>query len=778
METPGAQLLPSPDGGYELEFPGESQADDDVNIEFDENLAFHCTDEELTTLGQRVYEDYQADLQSRADWENTIKTGIDLLGIDFRKGAVPFEGACSAVHPLVIENSVKFQSKAIAELIPSSGPVRTQIVGVSDERTERQAQRVKNFMNYQIMEQMTEYYDDTERMLFSLSLMGSAFKKVWYDVTRERPVIEYIPLDRFVVNYYAQDLDRAERYTHLLTKSERELRDDFDSGRYKEIDLTPGNMTELSDLNRKVDQVQGLNQQQASGDSMYDLLEQHCYWKLKCDDEESLPYIITIDRKSNKVLGIYRNWEPNDPKRQKLNYFVHYKFVPGLGFYGLGYIHLIGNLTDSATAAMRSLIDAGQFATLPGGFKAKGLKITGGNDPISPGEFREVESSGTSLKDNIIPLPFKEPSNTLMAMLQFVTESGQKFADATEQVVADSSNYGPVATTMALLEQSTKFFSAIHKRLHKSQRDEFRILARINFWALPGIYPYPVEGAPQSIQKADFDGRIDVLPVSDPNVATQSHRLAMAQLQFQIASQSPQFHDMREVLRRVYIASGISDVDKILPPPQQARPMDPVSDIGAAVRGMPIAAFPGQDHQAHIAVKQSWLQDPMNGGSPAMQQIVPKIMANVQEHMMAKYAEEIQGLTRMLGPQAQMPGMAEKAQADAAQKVLVANQQAAQSATPADIEKYLAWVEGEKVKVDGKQLELQEKRDAIQAYLRSEELHIRRQDQEVKAVQIGADRITKANEQQLDRDAKLTSDVLNATVKLKTAKQKSVQKPK
>lgn len=742
---------------------------------FDANLAGLLDDSELGEISTRVIAGYDADKQSRADWEDTITKGIELLGIDFRKGDTPFDGACTATHPLVVENVVKFQSKAIAEMIPASGPVRTQIIGLADEAIEKQASRIKDFMNYQVMEQMTEYYDDTERMLFSLGLCGSAFKKCWYDATRERPVIEFVQLSDFVCSYWAQDLDRAIRYTHVLHKTDIEFNADVISGRYESLDLPTGNQSQPDALQAKQDETMGVTPIPSRDDSVYDFYEQHCYLSLDVDGGMELPYIVTVERTTQKVVGLYRNWDPTDALKRKLNYFVHYKFVPGFGFYGLGYIHLLGNLNDSATAALRSLVDAGQFANLPGGFKAKGIKVVGGNDPIAPGEWKEIEGSNMDISKSLIPLPYKEPSQTLFALLQFMGEAGQKFADAAETVVADSTNGGPVGTTMALLEQSTKFFSAIHKRLHKSQRDEFRILARIDQWALPAEYPYAVDGADRKIKQADFDGRVDVLPVSDPNITSQAHRLALAQFQFQIAAQAPSLHNMREVLLRVYRAANVQEVDKLVPPPAQAEQADPLTDLLRVTKGMPIAAFPGQDHDAHIAVKSAWLQDPANGQSPFMQQMAPLVAANVREHMIMKYQEQLGGLAQQAAQGQPLPPEVQgQVMAQAAQQVLKANQAAAEAGNVNDLERFLAQVEKMKAENSRMDLALTQERDENTAVLRNRELDIRETDLMLKAVEGGSEHIIAAQQKELDRDANLAAEIIRGNVQL----QKERMKPK
>ena len=481
------------DGGVIVEFknPTEELLSDEqieeTDDEFYRNLADEIDDDILQDISQEVYDNFVADKDSRGEWESMFERGFDLLGLKLEEASEPFEGACTAVHPVLIESAVKFQSKATQELFPASGPVKSQIIGNVSEEKEDQAQRVEEFMNYQVTDQMSEYFDEFERMLFHLPLIGSAFKKIYFDSGLNRPVSEFVPIDQFYVSYYATDLRRADRYTHVIYRSPVEMRRDIAAGMYEDVELPEASIPQSTPMSQKMDNIMGLSPS-GDNDPQYVLLEQHCYLDLEgFEDEEdiALPYIVTIEEKSRKILSIRRNYDKDDPRKEKKIFFTHYRFVPGFGFYGLGLIHFLGNLTMTATAAMRSLVDAGQFANLPGGFKAKGMRIVGDNDPISPGEFKEVEATGNDISKMIINLPYKEPSQTLLQMLNFVTSTAQKFADSTEQVIADGVNYGPVGTTMALLEASSKFFSAIHKRLHKSQKEEFKLLGRINYEYLP-----------------------------------------------------------------------------------------------------------------------------------------------------------------------------------------------------------------------------------------------------------------------------------------------------
>ena len=695
-----------------------------ISEDFYTNIADLMEEDELAEISQTVLENYQTDKDSREEWEQTFERGFDLLGLKLEETTEPFDGACTATHPLIIENAVKFQSKASQELFPSKGPVKTQIVGTQTPDKEKQAQRVKDFMNYQLTEEMPEYFDEFEKMLFHLPLIGTAVKKVYYDETLGRPISEFIPIDQFHVSNLVSDLRRADRCTHVIYRNENDLRKDMDAGMYRECELGEPDQTDRGSITSKAEQIMGLS---AFDDNPFDpsyvLLEQHLYLDLpepfNSPTGVAYPYIVTVDKNSKKVLSIRRNWNDGDSRFVKREHFVSYKFVPGFGFYGLGLIHFLGNLTMSATAAMRALIDAGQFSNLPGGFKARGVRVVGDNTPIMPGEFRDVESTGLDLGKSIVPLPYKEPSQTLYQMLGFVATAGQKFADTTDQVVSDATNYGPVGTTLALLEASGKFFSAIHKRLHKSQKDEFKILSRINHEFLPTNYPYDIIGQSAEVFKQDFDGRIDVIPVSDPNIPSNSHRLAQAQLMLQLASQSPPgTFNMPEVNKAVLAAANVDAPERFLNAPQQAQPQDPLADIMSATNGMPIKAFPGQDHDAHIAVKTAYLQDPLNGANPIMKMVEPILMANVREHMVLRFQEQMGGLMKTQEGQVDQGASLTMIMAESAQQILKANQMAAQGGVDSieqqnlDIQKQAVV---NKKEIDTREIELKEKEMKIDA---------------------------------------------------------------
>ncbi len=613
------------------------------------NLVGDIDEEILDDLAEKVYKSVEQDEQDRSEWMKTIEFGLDLLGMKVEEKQVPFQGACSAQHPLLMESAVKFQSKASNELLPADGPVQCKVMGEITVEREDQANRVAKHMNYQLTEEMSEFYVDTERLLLYVPLVGSGFKKTYYDAHLERPVSEFVSADMFLVPNHASDLFRAPRYTHILFKSSYELDADFAADLYtKPEELGQPQEPKLTDVARKTNSLMGIEISLGDNSNVYTLYEQHveCYIEgldeLNEDYELASPYIITIDSASRKVLGVRRNWKKGDEKRVKKVQFTHYEFVPGFGFYGIGYIHLLGNLQLSLTSSLRSLVDAGQFANLQGGFKLKGVRIIDDGSPIMPGQFKDLEAMTQDIHKAIMPLPFKGADQTLYQMLEFLDAKGQKFADSSEQVIADSTNYGPVGTTMALLDASTKFFSAVHKRLHNSLKQELRVLASINAETLPDDSIYNLENETISVSRADYDRRVDVVPVSDPNISSNSHRMAKAQTLLQVAQTNPEEHDMREVLKHFYINMDFADIDKILPPKEEAQENDPMSDINFAQQGKPIKAFAGQDHKAHIALKQAFMQDPLSGGNPQMQKTAIALQANIQEHMVMNFQEQLQ----------------------------------------------------------------------------------------------------------------------------------------
>ena len=775
VEDTDATFEVEPDGGVVVDFTQttvEMEAEEPVK-EWYGNLADNMDEEELQEISSNVIDNYSADKDSRAEWESMFERGFDLLGLKIEDASEPFEGACTAVHPMLIESAVKFQSKAIQELFPPNGPVKTKIIGKSTAERELQSNRVKDFMNYQVTEQMPEYFDEFERMLFHLPLIGSAFKKVYYDASLKRPVSEFVPIDQFYVSYYASNLRKADRYTHVIYRNPVDLARDMRTGVYRDIELPEATNPNPTSLSSKMDTILGLSPTENS-DPQYTLLEQHCY--LEIEEDYALPYIVTVEEQSREILSIRRNYQKEDKNQKKISHFVHYRFVPGFGFYGFGLMHFLGNLTMTATAAMRSLVDAGQFANLPGGFKAKGVRLVGDNEPISPGEFKEIEATGVDLSKAIIPLPYKEPSSTLFQMLGFVTAAGQKFADSTEQIVSDAASYGPVGTTMALLEASSKFFSAIHKRLHKSQKEEFNILARIDYDYLPMEYPYEVPYAEKSVFKKDFDGRVDVIPVSDPNIPSNAHRMMIAQMALQMAQQSPPGMFNIEALNRTILnAANMPNIDEILPPKKEPKPLDPISDIMAATKGIPIAAFSGQNHDAHIQTKMSYLQDPQNGANPIMARVRPILEANIQEHSVMKYQEQVNGMTRialeqMPPEQGQQPTMAELAMAQAAQQVLNANQAMGQAQSP---EQQLVSLKQAEVELEKEKLKMEAAKNSVQSSLDAQKLELEEAKLMKDAGVAGQSAVLRKEKADLDRASKETMKALDIMTKASIADTKA-----
>tara|TARA_R110000744_G_scaffold724_2_gene2760 strand:+ start:1720 stop:4344 length:2625 start_codon:yes stop_codon:yes gene_type:complete len=805
LEEQEVEFMPEDDGSVVVQFgPYEDDDDDDTSevdaeeLEFYRNLVDDLDEEQLTEISAEVYDNFIADKDSREEWESMFERGFDLLGLKLEETSEPFEGACTAVHPVLIESAVKFQSKATQELFPPSGPVKTQIMGEVSEEKEAQGTRVKDFMNYQTTEQMPEYFDEFERMLFQLPIIGSAFKKIYFDSNINRPVSEFVPIDQFYVSYYATDLRRADRYTHVLYKSPYEMAGCISSGMYSDdVDLpkattnpTPGTLRE------KMDNITGLTPS-SQNDPQYTLLEQHVNLSINLDgpsknkkksdsddedepvlDMDMCPYIVTIEEVSRKILSIRRNWNEDDKRKEKKLFFTHYRYVPGFGFYGLGLIHLLGNLTMTATAAMRGLVDAGQFANLPGGFKAKGLRIVGDNDPIAPGEFKEVESVGNDLSKMIIPLPYKEPSQTLFQMLGFVAGAAQKFADTTEQVISEGANYGPVGTTMALLEASSKFFTAVHKRIHKAQRDEFKILGRINNEYLPDSSSIDVANGTLIISKADFDGRIDIIPVSDPNIPSSAHRMMMAQMALQLSQSAPPgMFNVEELNRTILSAANIPNLDKIMPRKPQPIPLDPISDVAAAVKGLAIKAFVGQNHDAHLQAKTAFLQDPMNGGNPAMQRIVPILQANMQEHVLLKYQEQVNGVAKDIiskygqeasnaGVDPNDPKVMEMVLAQAAVEVQQANAVQAQQQNALTPEAQMVKLEEQRVQLEAAKLQADTASESAKAELKNRELDLEELQIKMDMFKSGAELTSTKEEKEMDRHNKTVNTALKALADL------------
>ena len=582
VEKGPVEVIPEEDGGVTLDFEPGAINVPGTEDHFD-NLADILPEDNLEPIGNEMVQNFMDYKSSRKDWERSYTQGLDLLGFKYENRTEPFQGASGATHPVLAEAVTQFQAQAYKELLPSDGPVRTQIVGAKNPQTELQAQRVKDYMNYLIMDEMKEYEAEFDSMLFHLPLAGSTFKKVYYDVPMGRVVSKFVPADELVVPYTATSLDDAEAIIHVVKVSENELRKQQVSGFYRDVELGPPDNVEKNDLEKKERELDG-TKKTGKQESMYTLLECHVNLDLEgfedvgSDGEPTgikLPYIVTVDEGSRTVLSIRRNYAPDDLKKNKIQYFVHFKFLPGLGFYGFGLIHMIGGLSRTATTALRQLLDAGTLANLPAGFKQRGVRVRDEASPIQPGEFKDVDAPGGSLRDAFFPLPYKEPSPTLLQLLGVVVSAGQRFAAIADMQVGDGNQGAAVGTTIALLERGSRVMSAIHKRCYAAMKDEFRILSKVVSQYLPPEYPYDVVGGQRNIKQADFDQRVDVIPVADPNIFSMSQRITLAQTQLQLATSNPQIHNLYQVYRNMYEAIGVKNVDAVLPPPAPNAPYGP-----------------------------------------------------------------------------------------------------------------------------------------------------------------------------------------------------------
>ena len=624
-----------------------SEMEDEQPSKFGENLAESLDERELNTIATELVGSYEDDVDSRSDWFSTYTEGLDLLGINADSRSQPFVGASGVHHPILAEAVTQFQAQAYKEMLPAGGPVDTEVLGMTDNAKIEKANRVKNFMNYQITYKMEEYDPEMDQLLFYLPLSGSAFKKVYYDPSLGRATARFVKSEDLVVPYYAVDLLTSPRITHVIHMTENELRKLQLQGFYRDMEMSsPGDTADNTEVDDKIDELQGLSR--TVSDEEYTLLEMHVdldldgYQDLDENGEETglaLPYIVTICKDNNEILAIRQNYKENDPMRKKIEYFTHYKFLPGLGFYGFGLIHMMGGLTKSVTAILRQLIDAGTLSNLPAGFKSRGLNIQRHDDPLQPGEWRDVDAPGGRLQDAFLPLPYKEPSGTLATLLGALVDSGKRFAATVENPTGDGNSEAPVGTTVALMEKGQRVMSAIHKRLHYAQRCEFKILKRVFGEFLPPQYPYQVQGASESVFKEDFDNSVDVIPVSDPNIFSMTQRITLAQTQLQMAQAAPELHDLRESYRKMYIALNIKDIDALLPPEEEVPPRDPISEQQAAMTGNPIKAYPFQNHEAYIGAHSAFMQNPMVQQNPIATQAIG---ANIQEHQSMLYRQQIE----------------------------------------------------------------------------------------------------------------------------------------
>ena len=685
----GAEVLDDGQGGAIIQALAEAMqgAEEEAQIPHNANLADFLEDGYLGEISSDLRASYEDDMESRSEWEETYTQGLDQLGVKYDERTQPFQGASGVTHPLIAESVTQFQAQAYKELLPSGGPVKTQVLGLQDVAREEQAARVKDFMNYQIMEVMEEFDPDMDQLLFYLPLSGSTFKKVYFDEAKQRAVSKFIPAQDLVVPYAASDLATASRVTHVLRMDGNEIRKMQLAGFYRDVELSAFNHE--NEVRQKVDEIQGTSR--TYSDEVYTVLEMHVdldiegFEDMAPDGEPTgvaIPYIVTLDEGSGHILSVRRNFEEGGSIAKKQQYFVHYKFMPGLGFYGFGLIHMIGGLGRAATSILRQLIDAGTLANLPAGFKARGVRVRNDDEPLQPGEWRDIDAPGGNIRDAIIPLPYKEPSATLAQLLGVLIEGGRRFVSLADQQTGDTNSAAPVGTTVAMLERGMKVMSAIHKRLHYAQRQEFRVLARIFRDNMPADgYPYDVVGGDRMIMATDFDGRVDVVPVSDPNIFSMAQRVTLAQTQLQLAQSNPELHNLNAAYRRMYQALEVQNIDEILPPPPQPQPLDPAIENARALMGEILTTFPEQDHEIHLRLHMAFMKTPLVSTSP---QVMGTFYAHIMEHVSQKARKMVQAEIEGLIGQAQLAAQSGAINPEMAQQQIMALQQNVQD--PAQME--------------------------------------------------------------------------------------------
>jgi len=646
MPTSPTEVTENEDGSVDINF--DPTKDLSGQTDFNANLAEVLEEDVLNSIGSELYQDTQSYKDSRADWEKAYTQGLDLLGFKYEQRTEPFQGASSATHPVLAEAVTQFQALAYKELLPAGGPVRTQVVGLDTPEIQNQADRVAEFMNYQVMDVMKEYEPEFDQMLFYLPLSGSTFKKVYYDELLGRAVSKFIQAQDIIVPYSASSLEDADAVIHVVRVSENELRKQQVAGFYRDIELLPSDeLTQDDSIRSKEKQLEGVSMS-SQNDDVFTLLECHVNLDIEGfeDKDENgeptgikLPYIVTIEEGSREVLSIRRNYAELDPKKKKIQYFVHFKFLPGFGFYGNGLIQMIGGLSRTATQALRQLLDAGTLSNLPAGFKQRGIRIRDDAQSIQPGEFRDVDAPGGNLRDAFMPLPYKEPSQTLLALMGVVVQAGQRFASIADMQVGDGNQQAAVGTTVALLERGSRTMSAIHKRIYASMKEEFRLLSNVFKLYLPPEYPYNVVGGQKNIKQADFDDKVDIIPIADPNIFSQTQRISIAQTELQLAMSNPGIHNMYEIYRNMYSALGVRDIDSILNKPDQPTPKDPALEHVDALAGKPFQAFPGQDHRAHITSHLSFMSTNLAKNAPV---VMASLEKNVFEHISLMGQEQVE----------------------------------------------------------------------------------------------------------------------------------------
>jgi hypothetical protein len=647
VEQGPVEIIDEEDGGATIDFAPGAVNVAGTESHFD-NLADILPEDILEPIGNEMVDNYMDYKTSRKDWEQSYIQGLDLLGFKYENRTEPFQGASGATHPVLAEAVTQFQAQAYKELLPAEGPVRTDVIGVDSPQISEQSQRVKDYMNYLLMDQMQEYEPEFDQMLFHLPLAGSTFKKVYYDQLLGRAVSKFIPAEDLIVPYTATSLDEAESIIHSLKISENDLRKQQVNGFYSDVELGPPGVDNNDELTKKEREISG-TKKTGKQESVYNVLECHVNLDLEgfedMDPETGeptgikLPYIVTVEEASRQILSIKRNYAPDDAKKNKIQYFVHFKFLPGLGFYGFGLIHMIGGLSRTATSALRQLLDAGTLSNLPAGFKQRGVRVRDEASPIQPGEFKDVDAPGGSLRDAFFPLPYKEPSQTLLQLMGIVVGAGQRFAAIADMQVGDGNQGAAVGTTIALLERGSRVMSAIHKRLYAAMKKEFRLLGTIVAQYLPPEYPYDVVGGARTIKQLDFDNRVDIIPVADPNIFSQAQRITLAQTELQLAQSNPQIHNLYNAYRKMYEAIGVKDINKILPPPAPIQPVDPSVEHINSLNAKPFQAFPGQDHRAHITAHLNFMSTNMVRNNPV---VMASIQKNILEHISIMAQEQVQ----------------------------------------------------------------------------------------------------------------------------------------
>lgn len=743
------------EGLVTLEIDEEDSEDDD----FSSNLAEELDESQLTQLAGDLISDFDEDVASRKDWIQTYVDGLELLGMKVEDRTEPWPGACGVHHPLLAEAVVKFQAETMMETFPAQGPVRTQIIGRETPQKRDASARVQADMNYQLTERMVEYRPEHERMLWGLGLAGNAFKKVYFDPSLDRQVSMYVTADDVVVPYGAASLETAERVTHVMRKTENEVKKLQMSGFYREVDLGEPSNT-LDEVEKAIAEKLGFR---AEADDRFKLLEMHVDLVIEDDkfrpeslkdNEVALPYVVTIDKASNEILSIRRNWKKDDPKNAKRNHFVHYAYVPAFGFYAFGLIHLIGAFAKSGTSIIRQLVDAGTLSNLPGGFKTKGLRVKGDDTPISPAEWRDVDVASGTMRDNIMPLPYKEPSNVLYQLLGTIVDEGRKFAGAADMKVSDMSAQAPVGTTLAILERTLKLMSAVQARVHYSMRQEFKLLKAIIRDYTPDSYPYEPEEGDRKAKKSDYD-MVEVIPVSDPNAATMAQKIVQYQAVIQLAQMAPQIYDLPYLHRQMLEVLGIKNAQKLIPLKDDGdmKPRDPISENMDVINGKPVKAFIYQDHQAHIAVHMAATQDPviqqMLGQNPNAQTMMAAMQAHIAEHLAFEYRKQVeeQAGVPLPPPDAEMDPNTELAvsrlAAVAAQQLLQKNQaMAAQQQAEQVAQDPLVQMQMKELEIKDKEVQLKAQKLAIDAAEKNDRIEIERErigaQKEIAGLQVGA----------------------------------------